>query len=389
METKVQSIKESVKKRENELFDLACQIFDHPEIGGSEFFAAKLLTDYLEQNGFQVERGIADLPTAFRATWEKGEGGPTIGFCVEYDALPEIGHGCGHHMQGPAGIGAALALKELTEKPVRIVVYGTPDEEGLGGKVLMAEKGCFSEVDVMFAYHSSVNTRLSDGSRALAPVLVTFRGTPSHASSSPHLGRSALDAMMLAFHGLEIMREHVKDGCRIHYTIPEGTGAVNVVHPEAKARITLRSYDKHYLDEMKRRMENVVKGACLMTDTTAEFKYLPEYWNYLPLEGLRVRLNQAAALCGAENFSDQRQKSGGSSDVGNVSWVCPTAYFYVRYSDAKGHSPDYLIEGKSEAAKKSIRSASEIFALCALELLDHPEEMQTIRHQHNAAVEKK
>lgn len=389
METFAERIKEKANELQDELFDLACKIFDRPEIGGEETFATDLLCEYLERCGFLVERGVAGLPTAFRATYERGEGGPTIGFCMEFDALPHIGHACGHHLQSPACIGAALILKELWDQPLRIVLYGTPDEEGLGGKVAMVENGCFTEADVMFCYHTGSFTFLSDGNRALAPFEVTFHGTAAHASGAPQNGRSALDAMMLAFHGLEIMREHVKDGCRIHYTISNGTGPVNVVHEEARCRITLRSFDRNYLAEMKSRMEKVIEGACLMTETRGEIKALPEYWNYVSLDSFREPLLRAAKLSDAKNILRERRKSGGSSDIGNVSWVCPTAYFYTFYSDAKGHSSDYLIEGKAEAAKNSMMQAAMIFSLTALELMRHPEKIQLLKEEFQAKTKNK
>lgn len=387
MESFVEKVKEKVKIIEDELFDMACKIFDRPEIGGEENFAVDLLISYLEKHGFSVERGIAGLPTAFRATWETGESGPAIGFCMEYDALKDLGHACGHHLQGPACIGAALVLKELCNKPFRLVLYGTPDEEDLGGKIAMAKQGCFTDVDIMLAYHSAGSTFPSNGNRALSPFQVTFRGTTAHASGAPHEGRSALDAMMLAFHGLEIMREHVKDGCRIHYTVLNGTGPCNVVHEEANCQITLRSFDKHDLDDMKRRMKKIIEGACLMTETAAEIIPRPEYHNFIPLEIFHSEINRAAALCGAENITKEKKSSGGSSDIGNVSWVCPTAYFYVFYSSAKAHSADYLTEGKAESAKKSMTRAMEIASLVALEFIHHPEKMEKAKAEHKIATQ--
>lgn len=388
MKSFVESIRKRATELQDELFALACRIFDRPEIGGEEKFASALITEYLEKKDFKVERGIAGLPTAFRATWERGEGGPVIGFCMEYDALEEIGHACGHHLQSPACIGAALILRELCQKPLRIVLYGTPDEERFGGKIPMAEKGVFSEADVVFSCHSGGKTFVSGGNRALAATRVTFHGKTAHASGAPQNGRSALDAMMLAFHGLEIMREHVEDGCRIHYTVLTGTGPSNVVHEKAYCHVTLRSYDKNYLADMKRRMKKVIDGACMMTETTADFEYLPEYWNILPIPSLNAELLRAAELFEVERLRHETMGSGGSSDVGNVSWVCPTALFYTFYSDAKAHTADYLTEGKSEAAKSSMLSAAKVFALTAMELVHHPEKLAAIQKEHQAMLEK-
>ena len=235
---------EVVEANADRLFEIACDIFDHPEYCREEYYACDRLTKFLEGEGFIVERGVGGLETAFRATWEQGSGGPAIGFMMEYDALKNLGHGCGHHLQGPATIGGALALKAVVKEPFKLVLYGTPDEENKGGKIDMVEAGLFRDVDVMFSHHTARTTGCSFSNKALAPQQVTFHGKPAHASGAPWNGRSAMDAMLLAFHGLEVLREHVKDGCRVHYTIMQGTGPSNIVHETARAHITLRAEDK-------------------------------------------------------------------------------------------------------------------------------------------------
>lgn len=378
----------AVEKHADALFGIACSIFDRPEIGGEEVYASTLLGDWLEKKGFAVENGIGGMPTAFRATWERGTGGPAIGFLLEYDALRGgVGHACGHHLQGPACIGAALALMESCEEPFKLVLYGTPDEEIQGGKIHMEKNGCFRDVDVMFSYHAGGKTRVSYKNRALAPTRVTFRGTPSHAGSSPERGRSALDAMMLAFHGLEILREHVKEGCRIHYTILEGTGASNIVHETARAHITLRSYDRRYLEDMVKRMENVVKGACLMTDTAAEFEYRNVYWNLVPIRSLnRLTLDTARELYG-ETVSEDQEVSGGSSDVGNVSWIVPTVLVSTYFTEGGAHSDAWLAAGKTEKARDSLLSGAKIMGTTALKLIEDSSLLAQIKEEHRVAVQ--
>ncbi len=377
---------QAAEQYEERLFSIACHIFDHPESGGEEVYASNLLTDFLEEKGFSVERGIGGMPTAFRATWEQGSGGPSIGFLLEYDALRTLGHACGHHLQGPACIGAALALIACCNEPFKLVLYGTPDEENQGGKIVMEQNGCFRDVDVMFSYHAAAKTYVAYTNRALAPTRAIFHGTPAHASGSPEQGRSALDAMMLAFHGLEIMREHVKEGCRIHYTILESTGPSNIVHPIAKAHITLRSYDRRYLTDMRNRMENVVKGACLMTDTTAEFEYRNAYWNLVPVESLRQLVLESAAELNAEKLSTEAIRSGGSTDVGNVSWIVPTVLVYTAYDDNSAHSEAWLAAGKTEKALASMLSAAKIMGLTALKLVQNKTLLEQIQQEHKAAT---
>lgn len=390
METIKKSLLQAAEKHADALFHVACDIFDHPEFGGNEVYASSLLTKFLEEKGFAVEKGLAGLETSFRAVWERGTGGPSIGFLLEYDSLKGMGHACGHHLQGPACIDAALALMESCTEPFKLVLYGTPDEELQGGKIVMEKAGCFRDVDVMFSYHAGASTSVAETNQALAPTRVYFHGTPSHAAGAPEKGRSALDAMMLTFHGLEIMREHVKDGCRIHYTILEGTGASNIVHESAAAHITLRSYDRRYLEDMVRRMENVVKGACLMTDTTADFEYKNVYWNLVPIELLQEEAITAAKEIGAEKLRPLNKSgfSRGSSDVGNVSWVVPTVWVNTYYDDAPAHSEQWLEAGRTEKARNSMLAAAKIIGLTALRTITDKAYLEEVKREHRIAIGK-
>jgi len=381
-----EAILQAVEANGAELFALACDIFDHPECGREEFYASELLTNYLTAKGFNVERGIGGLETAFRAVWEQGSGGPSIGFMMEYDALRDLGHACGHHLQGPATIGAALALKEAVKEPFKLVLYGTPDEESRGGKIDMVNNGCFRDIDVIFSYHTKRRTCVSPGSMALAPHQVTFHGTPSHAAVAPWEGRSALDALLLTFQGLEFMREHVRDGSRIQYTILERTGPTNIVHAQARAHITLRSNDRFYLEEMQKRMENVLKGACLMTDTTYELHQLPVYWNMIRLETLKNKALEIAEEIGAEKIADNDCSLFGSTDVGNVSWIVPNLNLNTYYCEHSEHTVGYLNNGKTENARTSMISASKIMALTALDLIADRAFMEAVKAEHAAAT---
>ena len=376
---------QAVEANADRLFALACDIFDHPEPGREEYYASDRLTKFLQGEGFAVERGIGGLETAFRATWEQGSDGPAIGFMMEYDALRGMGHACGHHLQGPTTIGAALALKEVVKEPFKLVLYGTPDEENKGGKIDMVEQGLFRDVDVMFSHHTGRKTSCSFANKALAPQQVTFHGTPAHASGGPWKGRSAMDAMLLAFHGLEILREHVKDGCRIHYTILQGTGPSNIVHETAKAHITLRADDKVYLEEMRQRMENVLKGACLMTDTTYEMDWRPVYWNYVPNQTLRQRAFAIAKELNVPVLSTADSRGSGSSDIGNVSWVAPSMNLNTYY-DFGAHTLEHAENGKTEKARYAMYEGSQILSLVALDCITDPDYLAAVCAEYQAAV---
>jgi len=363
--------------QQNRLFDLACQIFDCPETALEEFFASKLLADDLENQGFTVERGVGELPTAFRAVWKNGEGGPNIGILGEYDALPGKGHACGHHLQTPGAIGAAVAIKKLfegTDIPFTLTVYGTPAEESKGGKILMIKQGCFRELDVVLASHATrVKGFVSTGSYASSSYTITFHGKSAHAAGSPWQGRSAMDAMILAFQGIEFMREHVKEGTRMHYSIAEAIGPSNVVPAKAVCTVLLRSKDNSYIPELVERLRKVVKGACLMTETTADFQYKNAYMARKPNDTLgRVCLDNYAWL-GIPIQEPPMRSSGGSSDVGNVSTIVPTAGVYIPYVDSTSHSDLWVENGKSEKALSCMMGTAKILAGVTYDLLTDPE----------------
>ncbi len=373
--------------RAEELFAIACDIYDHPEIGLQEKHASGVLTEYLEKQGFAVERGVGGIETSFRAVWERGEDGPTIGFMMEYDALPGIGHACGHHLQGPVCIGAALALREVCKENFKLVLYGTPDEEGTGGKITMLANGCFRDVDAMLSYHTGRETFASYANKAVAPLIVTYHGTPAHASGAPECGRSALDALVLAFHGLEILREHVPDGCRIHYSILEGTGPANVVPKLAKAQVSLRSDDGRYIDELVARAEKVFRGAAEMTETTVEIEHRNVYRNYVPIPSLRKTALDLAEELGAERVSREEKHGKGSTDVGNVSWAVPAMNFNTFYVDAPGHSEENLRTGKTPQAKKAMLFGSKILGCTAMRLIEEPALLEQVKEEHRKVLE--
>lgn len=258
-----------------ELTDMADAIFDHPEIGPHEVFASKLLTDWLEAHGFAVTRGIGGLETAFRAVWKNGEGGPNLGLLCEYDALPGMGHGCGHQMQGPAILGAAEAIRQAAgDNPFTLTVYGTPGEENISGKYIMIRNGCtFEELDVALMMHGGPATQTDIKCLANAEYDLTYHGKAAHAALKPEAGRSSLDAMCLAFHGMECLREHVTDDVRLHYNITDGGGtAANVVPSLTKAQVMVRANTVKAVKELMVRLEKIFQGAALMTETEVEAK---------------------------------------------------------------------------------------------------------------------
>jgi len=374
MDSTKQLIFTAVDAQKEALLSIADDIYDHPEVGGQEFRASTLLTSFLSSNGFEVEMGLAGLPTAFRAVWQCGEGGPSIGLLCEYDAIEGLGHGCAHHMQGPACMGAALAMKTmLQDQNYRIIVYGTPAEETFGGKINMIEAGCFQDIDVALMMHGGPDTCTDIKSLAMSEFQVTFHGKSAHAAIAPEQGRSALDALLLAFNGIEFLREHVKDDIRMHYTVAELPGASNVVPDKAVGNFILRSYLRENLDEVVERFRQIIQGAALMAGVTYDIEDKPAYDNKIPVIRLNDCVMENAAACGAPGLAPAREKTG-STDYGNVLHRIPGSCARVQFvpPGTSSHSQTFLENGKSESGHAAILYGAKILAGTAQDLICTP-----------------
>ena len=368
---------QEVQAQQAHLYDLSCQILEFNEIGGTEHRSAKLLADELEANGFTVERGIGNQETSFRAVWRNGEGGPNIGILGEYDALPNKGHACGHHFQGTAAVGAAIAIRKImdgSDKPFTLTVYGTPAEETYGGKIIMQEAGCFQELDVALGTHATRGEAFVGGSSlALTSFAVTYKGISAHASGTPWMGRSAMDAMLLSFQGLEFLREHVKDGTRMHYSIKEAIGPTNVVPERAVAGFTLRTRSNEDLPQLIERFKKVIEGATHMTETTFEMEDRPIY--------LARKRNDTLTEVAKANFRQLNiphrlplvVDSGGSTDFGNVSGIVPGIMIYLPFVEAPAHSQVWLDNAKTEAMRQCLLTSTQMLVAVTYDLTQNPD----------------
>ena len=377
-------IKHALEAYLPELTAMADQIYDLAEPGMEEFQSSKLLADYLQNHGFTVEMGIAGLPTAFRAVYEQGEGGPSFGFLAEYDALKDIGHACGHHMQGPSVIGAALALKDICqEQSYKIVVYGTPAEETIGGKIIMQEKGCFQDIDIALMMHAAPTTCVDLRCMALECFYVNFHGVESHAAMSPDKGKSAFDAALLSFQGIEFLREHVKEDSRMHYTVLDAGGPSNIVPGRTRAEYTLRSYSTDYLENViVPRFYDIIKGACLMTGTTYDIERSYPFKAKIPCITLNDLIMENARQVDAPQITGPREKTG-STDFGNVMYDVPGCCIRTAFvpEGTSAHSKEYLDAGKTDKAHAALRSGSEILAGTCVDILENPELLQKIKEE--------
>lgn len=389
---------EVIEMHRAELCKMADLIYDFAEKSAEEYKSMELLTDYLQNEGFTVERGIA-LDTAFRATWdncraavddEEKNTAPVLGILVEYDALEDIGHACGHHMQGPAGIGAAIAIKEvMKDYPFKLVIYGTPAEETLGGKIVMLDAGYMKELDLALMSHGSPNTSVDEKCMALENFVVTFHGVKSHAAISPDEGRSALDAALLSFHAIEMLREHVKDDTRMHYTIRNAGGPPNVVPDLTVAEYTLRSYSTSYLNTVVERFYNILKGAALMTDTAYDIQRDLPFKSKIVCHSVNDLLMKNAAYEKAPSIAAPRKKTG-STDFGNVLYEIPGSCIRIAFTkpDAQPHSQEYLEAGKTDKAHDAICYAAKIMADTFCDVITTPGLLTQIKEEFYAAKQK-
>lgn len=385
LEQQIAQANACVDEQAPELTKMADTIFDHPEIGPHEVFASKLLTDYLESHGFAVTRGVGGLETAFRAVWKNGEGGPNMGLLCEYDALPGMGHGCGHQMQGPGILGAAVAIQKAAgTRPFTLTVYGTPGEENISGKYIMIQNGCtFEELDVALMMHGGPATQTDIKCLANAEYDLIYHGKAAHAALKPEAGRSSLDAMCLAFHGMECMREHVTDDVRLHYNITDGGGtAANVVPRLTKAQVMVRANTVKAVKELMVRLEKIFQGAAMMTETTVEAKVGKILDNKIPNLQLNDVLMKYARELQAPNCQPPRQRTG-STDFANVMHRVPGSCIRVAFvpDGTSSHSPEFIAAGKSQEAHRAVVFGAKILADTVLELIDDPAELASIQKE--------
>ena len=375
----------TIESSKQELFDLSRDVHAHPELNYEEYYSSSALAGFLEQHNLQVERGIGGVETAFRATIPGGGGaGPTIAVLAEYDALPEIGHGCGHNLIAMAAMGAALGLQaNAANLPGRIEIIGTPAEEGGGGKIRLLEAGVFDGVDATLSSHPFSNRTVIPASAAtgeswsLAMVgyRYMFHGRAAHAAAAPEAGINALNAVIHLFTGIDALRQHLRDDVRMHGVITDGGLAPNVVPEFAAANFMLRSRDGQYLsNEVVGKVAAVAEGAAAMTGARLEVEeFYPFYENVQPnvvlaqavsanIQALGIKLDEPVA---------GRPGSGASTDFGNVSQAMPA--FELRYAVSEtpvaSHTRDMCDTAITDYALASALSVAKALSLTASDLL--------------------
>lgn len=380
----VSRIDSQLERERAALLDLSHKIHANPEIRFEEEKASAWLSEALEQRGFSVQRGVSDLPTAFRAELNGKGPGPTVAVLCEYDALPGIGHACGHNVIATMGVGAAFALAPLmSELPGKLVVLGTPAEEGGGGKVLMLERGAFEGIDAAMMVHPLHLNQSNMPTLASTKWDVTYRGKPAHAALAPHLGVNALDAVRLAFAGIDALRQQVLPDVRIHAIITHGGDAANIIPEEASLLIVARSMDSTYLfDDLNPRLRGVFEGAALMTGAKVEISdasppYLEMAVNR-PLEEAYERHLQRRGRTVTPYVLDGK---GGSTDMGNVSQAVPGLHGTIAIDEvALPHTVPFREAALSPAGDAAVIDGASAMAAVTAELLTDPELMAQVKN---------
>ena len=415
---------------------VAKQIWDWAEVGYQETRSSALLQEQLRAAGFQIEAGVAGMPTAFIASY--GQGKPVIAILAEFDALPGItqdavpvrqviqtkdaGHACGHHLFGTGSTAAAIAVKEWlarSGRPGTVRLYGSPAEEGGAGKVYLVRAGLFKDVDVALHWHAgSANDASADGSLANKSAKFRFHGVSAHAAGAPERGRSALDGVEAMNHMVNMLREHVPDVTRIHYVITSGGSAPNVVPDFAEVFYYVRHPDPAEVAKIFDRVVNAAEGAAMGTGTTVDYEVIHGIYALLPNEALARVMDKNLRQVGGVNYTpeelafaekiratlpedapplssaaeiqpfERRGAEGGSTDVADVSWVVPTSGLNTAtwVPGTAAHSWQAIAAGGTSIGMKGMLVAAKTLTLTAIDLFSDPKLIADAKAEYQRAV---
>jgi amidohydrolase len=370
------AIAKALDRLGDELEQLSHRIHDNPELGYHEVKAAGWLTEFLEQQGFKVERGVAGVETAFRATLETGEG-PTIAILCEYDALPQIGHACGHNVIATAGVGAGAGLAAVRDRlpKGRVQVIGTPAEEGGGGKVKLITGGVFSDVDAAMMVHGFDRWIGHSDLLGIVRVGFEFTGKAAHASADPWQGVNALDAAIQTYNNVAMLRQQVRPDARVHGIITHGGAAPNIIPEFAAATFYVRALNLDYMWELQKRVIRCAEGAAkaagceLRVVEHRDTMYEPMKRNATLLDAFRANLTTFGVT-----ESPEATDRLGSSDIGNVSRVIPAIQPMVKIAPhgTPIHSRAFEAAARSPLAREGMLVSAKTMAMTVCDLLADP-----------------
>jgi len=378
-------VQDSIQAYSGRLIEIASFIAAHPELGHEEKQASALLSSELEKLGFRVERAVLGLETAFIAEYAAAKPGPIVGLLAEYDALPEIGHACGHHLICTMALGAAAGLRSVADRTGGTIrVYGTPAEETKGAKVDMAAAGLFDDCDIAIMAHPYHCYERSGASLAMDALQFEFRGKAAHAAANPELGINALDAVIQLFNSVNALRQQTREDARIHGIISSGGQAPNIIPDYAEARFYVRAATRAYVDELARKVTACAEAAgiatgCGMTVTNYEYSYDELLTN----EALSEAFTANMIASGIPENEIQGGHDNGSLDLGNVSLRCPAAHPYIKVVDEpyQLHTTEFRDAAQTDRAYQAMVFGATMLAYTACDVLTDADLLRRIKEE--------
>jgi len=371
-----------IEELKEELFEVSDYIHGHPEYNFEEYLSSRILEQHLENHGFKVERGIAGLDTAFKAVCDSGKSGFDIGLFGEYDAVKGLGHACGHNIMGTVALGAGIAVSSIIhETGGKVSVFGTPAEEGGGGKILMLEKGAFNGLDAAMILHPASDTVVNDISYSRTDVEVDFYGKASHAATFPDEGTSALNPLLQLFNMVNAMGLELMGKGKIIGVITMGGEDPIIIPDHCQARFTIRSFSMKHKLQLLERFLGICRAVAEATGTRLEYKDLG-----LPYED--IRNNEVIEKLLENNFLKlgeavaprERELGIGCTDMGNVTHVIPSLQSYVGVAKGmRGHTREFMEAAGDERGRRAILTGAKAMAMTAVDLLASQENMALVR----------
>ncbi|WP_156290259.1 M20 family metallopeptidase [Oceanobacillus salinisoli] len=379
-----EQLKEQIGNIQDNLWGMNKQLYENPELGDQEYESMKLLTAFLKEHDFTVETGTVHRQTAFKAVCKSGKPGPTIAYLAEYDALPGVGHGCGHNLIGTMSVGAGVALSKIIgEIGGNVVVLGTPAEETNGAKVPMSAEGIFDDIDVAMILHPSDQSYESGESLAMDAIQYAYTGKSAHAAASPEEGINALDSVIQLFNGINALRQHVTSDVRIHGIIAEGGHAANVVPNKAVAQFYIRANDRNYLNEVVAKVKNIAEGAALMTGANLEISnYELSYDNMVTNHTLSDVFTNNLKQTSKHPIHSEK-KGSGSIDMGNVSQVVPAIHPYIGMNKAGlvHHTKEFADQTVSKDGYETLVSGALALAQTGFDVISDESLLTAIKEE--------
>lgn len=380
-----EKVLELINEISHELNELSLEIYNNPELGNEEFTACNLHTELLKKYGFNVETNFSGVATGFKAEYKSVKPGIAVAYLAEYDALPVIGHGCGHNLLGTVSTGAGIVLKEIIDEiGGSVVIFGTPAEETSGAKVTYVENHEFDNIDIALIAHPGSEYEKSGSSLALEPIQFEFFGKTSHAAASPEKGINALDAAIQTFNNINALREHIQSDSRVHGVIIDGGKAANVVPDYTKSQFYVRSTSKTYNLELLEKIKNCARGAALATGCELKItKYEFNYDNMVTNEVLSNVFNEKIYEVAGIKMQEP-SKNTGSIDMGQVSQVCPAIHPYFDITNDKniaGHTREMASSTLTDYAKEQMKNTIAALVLTAIEVMQNKELFEKIKYE--------